>query len=117
MKKILVLLIIFLQVKLFSQNLVLNPSFELTKHCADTISNFKSNVISWSIPNDGTTDLFNTCNTDEFIGVPKNYMGYQEAIFGDNYIGAYLYSPDDYREYIQGRFKKPLKKKTPVLHV
>ena len=110
MKKLLVLLIIFSQTQLSSQNLVLNPSFELTKHCADTISNFKSNVVSWSTPNEGTTDLFNTCNTDEFIGVPKNYMGYQEAIFGDNYIGAYLYSPDDYREYIQGRFKNPLKK-------
>ena len=97
-----------ISIHLFSQNLVQNPSFELSEHCTDTISNFNKNVQSWSTPNYGTTDLFNSCTKKAQVDIPENYIGVQKSEFGRNYAGFYLYSDDDYREYIQGTFIEPL---------
>ncbi|MRX70075.1 OmpA family protein [Flavobacterium resistens] len=96
--------------KLISQNLILNPSFEETRYTPDSISAFNENVKYWSTPNDGTTDLFDINAKNLMISIPKNYNGHQTAKFGEKYAGCYFYAENNYREYIQGLLKSPLEK-------
>lgn len=103
--KIIFLLFPFL---LFSQNLVQNPSFEKTKRCSEMIGAFDRNATNWTSPTFGTTDLFNTCTKGQ-VGIPNNYNGLQEAKDGNNYAGFYLYSDDNYREYVQVQLSKKAK--------
>ena len=91
-----------------SQNLVENPSFEAFLECPDHLGNFGEDLKYWSVPTLGTTDYFNSCSLS--MGVPVNFMGEQTAKFGEGYLGFYMYAPEDYREYIQGELKEPLKK-------
>lgn len=91
-----------------SQNLVENPSFEAFLECPDHLGNFGEDLKYWSVPTQGTTDYFNSCSLS--MGVPVNFMGEQTAKFGEAYLGFYMYAPEDYREYIQGELKEPLKK-------
>lgn len=84
-----------------SQNLVLNPNFEKAKRCTASVGDFGSNVLFWSSPTYGTPDLFNSCSKSE-TGIPFNYNGFQNAFSGNKYAGFYLYTHDNYREYIQG---------------
>lgn len=107
--KLIVILILFIPTQLISQNLVRNPSFEKVENCIDKASAFDSNVVKWSTPTSGTSDLFNSCSNGE-NGVPNNFIGHQLSKFGKNYGGFYLYTKDNYREYIQGYFKSPLEK-------
>lgn len=92
-----------------SQNLILNPSFEDVEQCAEHIGGFSNNVINWSTPSFGTTDLFNICEQG-VVGIPNNYNGKQHPKSGANYAGMYVYSDDNYREYIQGQLSEPLEK-------
>ncbi len=92
---------------LFSQNLVLNPSFEDTKLCTDMISSFDHFVKHWSTPTSGSTDLFNSCSNSK-VSIPNNYNGNQSPKSGDKYAGFYLYSDGNYREYIQGKLSELL---------
>ena len=103
------LIIISFPIQFSSQNLVINPSFEITRKCADSVSHFSNNVLKWSSPSIGTPDLFNSCSKSQ-VKTPDNFNGYQVAKFGDNYAGCYLYALNNYREYIQGRFSSPLQK-------
>lgn len=98
MKKLTIILF-FISSLVNGQNLVLNPSFEAYNKCPWQIGRFSNNVKYWSIPNLGTTDFFSTCSRR--IGT-VNYNGNQNPKDGENYAGFYLYSPDNYREYIQG---------------
>ena len=104
------LLLLILPFQLSAQNLVRNPSFEIVRTCTDTISSFSTDVASWSTPNYGTTDLFNSCSTESKVSIPQNYIGNQVSKFGNKYAGFYLFSDEDYREYIQGEFLAPLEK-------
>lgn len=100
---------------LFSQNLVLNPSFEDIKMCTNTIGSFYLTK-HWSTPTSGSTDIFTPCSEiSNKIGVPNNYNGKQVAKSGNNYAGFYLYSNGNYREYIQGELSEPLKKDTSYI--
>ena len=92
-----------------SQNLVVNGSFE-----DYTICPVKTGVLGYSCegitaPTTGSTDYFHTCGKTQ-VQVPNNFNGAQEAYHGDAYAGLYLYSPNDYREYIQFNLKEPLEK-------
>lgn len=102
--------IVCIPLQLTSQNLVRNPSFENTKRCADSISLFKTSVKHWSTPTLGTADVFNPC-TERKVGVLDNFNGHQVPKFGKKYAGSYFYARGNYREYIQGSFKSPLKKR------
>ncbi|PSG90482.1 hypothetical protein C7H52_04160 [Aurantibacter aestuarii] len=94
-----------------AQNLVKNPSFEEFKFCPENNSQFNNNVISWSLPNKGTSDYYNTCST--FLN-DKNPHGYQNPQHGNGYAGIVVYYENmrntlkDYREYIQGELKDTL---------
>jgi len=96
-------------VTLKSQNLVRNGSFELLTECPKAVSSLAKNGIDLSSPTSGTTDLFSTCSTGK-VSIPKNFRGRQDAHSGDAYAGLYLYSPNDYREYIQLRLDTVLEK-------
>jgi outer membrane protein OmpA-like peptidoglycan-associated protein len=103
------ILFLLFSMQLFSQNLVLNPSFEETKRCAVLIGNFDRNVKHWSTPTWGTTDIFSTCAKGT-VGIPNNYNGIQETKSGNNYAGFYLHSDENYREYIQVELSEKLDK-------
>ena len=102
-------LVILYSAQLFSQNLVLNPSFEKATRCAELIGDFNDNVTNWSTPSIGTTDFFNSCSRG-VVGIPNNFNGKQHSEFGKNYAGFYLYSDDNYREYVQGQISQTLEK-------
>ncbi|WP_196888939.1 OmpA family protein [Aureivirga sp. CE67] len=103
------LLFLLLSINIFAQNLVLNPSFEETKSCANDISTFERHIKKWSKPSLSTTDLYNSCSKSD-VGTPYNAMGSQFPKNGENYAGIILYGKGNYREYVQGELSEPLKK-------
>lgn len=105
------MLFLLFSIQIFSQNLVLNPSFENTKRCSYYIGRFNENIIDWSTPTFGTTDLFNPCSKKN-TGIPDNYNGKQYPKNGKNYSGIYVHSENNYREYIQAQLSQELKKDT-----
>ena len=92
----------------YSQNLVLNASFERCNLCPTKLGSFKDDVIHWSAPTLGSTDYFNSCSP--LMGTPENFNGKQLAQNGSAYAGFYLYAPDDYREYMQTKLTRKLEK-------
>lgn len=107
MKQLTIITFLLFSHVLFSQNLVFNPSFEDFYDCPRGISFFHKNVKKWTIPNNGTTDYFNSCS--EKMGY-KNFVGEQKARTGNAYAGIYTYFKKDYREYIQGTLKSTLER-------
>ncbi len=106
MKKI--YLLAFLPFVSFGQNLVKNPDFEHLNFCPKGIGQFNKNVIYWSLPNYGTSDVFSECGKGEAL-VPDNVFGSQAAKSGKNYAGFYAFvSSAGAREYIQGTLEKQL---------
>lgn len=105
MTNIKILFLIF-SLQVFSQNLILNPSFEQTKDCIDRIGYIGENIAFWSSPTSSTPDFFNTCKKGK-TGVPENFQGFQNAQSGNNYVGFGMlrgYS----MEYIQGQLAENL---------
>ena len=92
----------------FPQNIVQNPSFETYFNCPVTLGNLEKDLVDWQSPTLGSTDYFNGCS--EAMGTPKNFNGEQNADFGVGYVGFYMYAPDDYREYVQGKLASTLLK-------
>lgn len=81
-----------------AQNLVPNGSFEEFQECPDGVpSDF--GVDDW-IPSRFSYDNFSSC-AEEWVGVPSNLWGFQEAIDGESYVGVGTYraSSDD-REHL-----------------
>jgi len=99
-------LIFLISTQIYSQNLILNPSFEQTSNCMEYIGYFRNTVQNWSCPTLGTADLFNSCSQSN-VGIPKNYKGVQKVQFGENYAGLHVLS-NKHREYIQGKLSKTL---------
>ena len=92
----------------YSQNLVVNPSFENFINCPVKLGNLELDVEDWSMPTLGSTDYFNGCS--EAMGTPKNFNGQQPADFGVGYVGLYMFAPNDYREYIEASLHSTLEK-------
>lgn len=94
----------------FSQtNLVLNGGFEQLTECPKEVSSLAKIAQYLSSPTAGTTDIFSACSQGK-VGIPKNFRGQQKAYSGEAYAGLYLYSPNNYREYIQLPLDTVLKK-------
>jgi len=99
-----------------SENLVLNPSFELYEKCPKTYTiEDKSHkfIQDWTYPTYATPDYFNRCSEKRDLGVsvPRNFAGVSEPHSGDGYAGLILSGTDDgYREYIQGTLSRQLEK-------
>lgn len=129
MKKLLIVLALLGSgTRIYSQNLVVNPSFENTSsNCANLGGEgFGTDLLDWdnansNAPGDSCSspDLFAPCNVLPFIGgpaptnMPNSVLGYQLSRTGTHHAGIITYGPgfasgctafgnDDYREYIQG---------------
>ncbi len=98
-------------------NLICNPSFEQLITPSGSPSFCGSSIglngitlgysASWSNPTSGSTpDLYNTCNTSGWAGVPNNYAGFQAASGtpANGYAGIVprAIGLGNYREYLKG---------------
>lgn len=92
-----------------SQNLVPNPNFESFSSCPTSISQIPL-AVPWITPTVATPDYFNACTGSLSVDVPGNFGGggYQFALTGDAYAGAFFRGFDTYREYIQVQLATPL---------
>ena len=101
MKKLFILVLI--SFSSFSQNLVLNPSFEESKKCDEIKESFNDDVFEWNSPTYSSPDLFSECKTrlsDYHKTLPNS---------GKNCSGIAMFnSTMDYSEYIQGKFSEQL---------
>lgn len=103
-----ILLICFQVSLIWSQNLIPNSGFENFENCPVKPGNAAKDLKGWSMPTQGSTDFFHQCS--ETMRVPENFNGNQPAYEGKGYVGFYLYAPNDYREYLQVKLKRPLLK-------
>lgn len=99
-------------------NLVYNGDFEIYDTCPfqySIVSNMElEHALGWKAPTTGTSDYFNSCNTNPNqlanVGVPNNFIGFQNAYNGFGYAGIYVYT--NYingSEYIQSKLLNTLK--------
>ena len=110
MKKLLTLLPLLATSLLYSQNLVINPSFENHSQCPNTHSQLPY-AVNWQNPPSclyNTADYYHSCSpTDR--GVPTNIVGSQAAYDGSAYAGIYSFGINSYvREYMLGQLISPL---------
>ena len=126
MKHFFILLGLFFSASLaFSQNLVVNPSFEITNsNCANFGGEgFRADLYpSWDNANSNAAgdscsspDLFSACNITlpgigGFTVMPNSILGYQYSRTGTRHAGIITYdvTSSTYREYIQGHTTTPL---------
>jgi OOP family OmpA-OmpF porin len=95
---------------LFSQNYVINPSFE-NATIPTNISQF-GYAYGWNSPTFGTPDLFSLLSKRKNSKIPNNYCGFQDTIDGRNYAGIITYLGKGNRlvEFIQGELNKEMLK-------
>lgn len=107
-----------------SQNLVNNASFEELQQCPYASSTFNPHelayAIGWDYPTDGTSDLFNSCASPGPVGVPSNFIGYQNPFDGNSYAGFGFYSDVSWEdiivaEYIQTELTRSLELNEKIL--
>lgn len=100
MQNKLVYIFLFFHISLFAQiNLVPNPSFETYTNCPS--SSDISYAQGWL--NFGQTpEYYNSCANISTppVGIPSNYVGYQNAKDGNGYAGIVAFYPGPTREYI-----------------
>jgi hypothetical protein len=104
----------------YSQNLVPNGSFETFSQCPYTgdkiyFSNgwFQPNkVLGLSVNQCSSSDYYNSCDSTLLVSIPMNYFGFQFARTGDAYIGLALYTQylnqNGYREYAEVKLNQEL---------
>lgn len=115
----------------FSQNLVINPSFENYSSCPQGPSEL-SKADNWQDPFNNvigdtcsTSDFYNACNTfgGMATGVPANILGNEPAHTGNGYAGIIMFEgfvldlmscnyvpggSSNWREYVEGELSQPL---------
>lgn len=98
-----------------AQNLVPNPGFEEYKKLpitfCRTAKEFKETVVSWTVPNEATSDYFHAKCKASASTIKNNFNGFQAAEEGEAYAGMYCYLERgiNYSEYLQTKLLKPLK--------
>jgi len=99
-----------------AQNLVPNPSFELSDTCA-YIQGFQGGAKPHYWENwQWSPDYFKTCvaggGQDTLFAIPLNGLGFQYALHGDAYVGVFAYGAlaggVSYREYVGCQLLEPL---------
>ena len=92
-------------------NLVPNPSFEIFNSCPTGMGQI-GKAVPWFSPiyPSATSDYFNSCDISNYVGVPNNQFGFQEARTGKAYPGIGVYTSNSYnaREYIESKLILPL---------
>ncbi|RDY60819.1 OmpA family protein [Flagellimonas nanhaiensis] len=97
---------------LSSQNLILNPGFEINDQCPSRIVNMDVLLQDVSLPTSSSGDYFHQCGSEDF-SIPENFKGSQKSAEGSGYVGLYFYALNDYREYVQLNTAKKLREKHP----
>jgi gliding motility-associated-like protein len=120
--KIFIALIAFCtSISIYSQNLVLNPSFENVNqgslNCSwyTTAAGFNNAINNWTLPTGGSSDIFHTslatsCYCSTFSTHGDN-PGQQEPRTGNAYVNIVTHGSGGctpYREYVQGQLSSPL---------
>ena len=105
-------ILLIISIKINSQNLIPNPSFENYTSCPTTNGQI-SQAVPWINATPSQSDYFNQCNGGVFYSVPYNYWGYQQARTGDGYAGLLVYHNwsqqwPSTREYIEVPLKSNL---------
>lgn len=105
MKKLFLYIVFFFSAVIgYAQNLVPNGSFEIHDTCPDFSSQIRF-ATSWFDANTGTSDYYNTCASPDFVGIPNNQFGYQNAYSGIAYAGFMVSDAVNwsinYREYLE----------------
>ena len=97
------------------QNLVPNGSFEGYTDCPDDGNQLGGNVTGW-VTSANSPDFFHACRDSSDLGVPFNWVGYQQPSQGDGYAGVitYKWNAPFYREYVSAQFADPLVPGVPV---
>lgn len=99
----------------YTQNLILNGDFEKYDQCIDDFGEI--GIAKGWFQQVGSADYYNRCNKKmNFVGVPKNFNGYQNSFSGDGYAGLFLFDYDKRyskngfynREYLQTELALPL---------
>ena len=130
LKKLAWLILLWMPNDIFSQNLVLNPSFENIDSCFTNCENsgwYGTQYLQfWESPTlNNTPDLMSTCNNPSVdaqyycykTSAPLNWQGYQYARTGENYMGYYygirnhnqnLISTNNSAEYLLGKLSSRL---------
>jgi hypothetical protein len=102
-KELRLILLMFIPLGMFAQNLVPNPGFENKISCPNDQDQLLY-ATPWYRPTGNTPDYFNRCSIvpqfNFLPGVPANYWGYQDAHNGDGYAGFASYNGGNGREYI-----------------
>ena len=87
--------------KVSAQNLVINSSFEKYSSCP-TQAGQMWHALTVSSPPGNQAEYFNSCSTHPWFSVPdQEGYNYQEAHFGDAYVGVSLLNGPAHREYVQ----------------
>ncbi|MCX6305664.1 MAG: hypothetical protein NT040_11940 [Bacteroidetes bacterium] len=109
MIRCLALLLLFIPVMLFSQNLVRNPGFEQKSGCPERPGQI-SLADFWVSPNIGTPDYFNDCSTGLDYGTEFNKKGGQVPYAGHAYAGLQFYNlnRNEFFEYLQTQLDSAL---------
>jgi hypothetical protein len=103
-------LFFFLPFFAFSQNLVLNPDFEIHYDCPKSLGQFFL-TSGWNSPNVGTPDYFNDCSSSYDFGTEFNKKGGQIAHSGSAYMGIQINNlhKNIFFEYLETKLISPLK--------
>lgn len=111
---VIVFLLVISTSNAYSQNLVLNPSFEDFKgKKKEKLTEIDQLSFCYN-PSKGTPDLFNTLMKSQLCKAPNTIIGYQKPHSGDVFVGIVVgnYLKNDgfnrYREYISLELKEPL---------
>jgi OOP family OmpA-OmpF porin len=112
-KKILLLFGIYFSFFLKSQNMISNGGFEKHLDCPFSYTKIHEKIpslLGWIQYGDVTPDYFNSCS--EYVGIPKNFLGFQKAYHGNAYAGFISYEKghSKYRELIGCKLTKKLKR-------
>ncbi len=109
MKSVLLVGILLLSVKVWSQELIVNGGFEVLDSCPNTLGDFYPTGWFGTHGTRTTPDLFSTCSEDDEYSNPKSYIINVVPFEGDAFAGFVGYNTyDHYREYISTRLKEPL---------
>lgn len=109
MKKGLFILILFATHWSFSQNLIVNGSFEEIDKCPNTLGEFNPTGWFGTHGSRTTPDLISTCSAEDAYSNPRSYIINVVPFDGESYAGLVGYNPyNHYREYISTKLKSPL---------
>lgn len=103
-------LILLTTVRMHSQNLVPNGSFNERAYCPVSYNTTDLRTLrGWTQATKGTPDHFDECSTGK-AGVKNNVAGSQKPFDGTGYAGLITYTSTkkDYREYLQAKLTRKL---------